>query len=332
MPVADHPTDNRAAVRPDLPRRGRITTPFGPRATGAEILAATDLTGRRMIVTGGGSGIGAETARALAMAGADVTVAVRDPGAAHPLRAQAAQESWPGSVRAARLDLADLGSVADFAAAWEGPLHGLVANAGIMALPVLQLSSSGWELQLATNHLGHFALATRLRDALARADGARVVVVSSGAHRGHPFDPDDPQFDRTPYDPWVAYGRSKSADVLMAVGIARRWADDGITANALMPGWITTRLQRHVDLATLQTMGAADENGARIEQPFYKTPEQGAATSVLLAGSPLMGGVSGRYFEDNQEALVGEGVAAHALDIDLADRLWGLAEPIVAAS
>ncbi|MFF8883599.1 SDR family oxidoreductase [Streptomyces flaveolus] len=130
----------------------------------------------------------------------------------------------------------------------------------------------------------------------------------------------------TPYDRWAAYGRSKSAVILLAVGIARRWRADGITANALMPGWVTTRLQRHLDLETLRAMGAADEAGNRVEQPFYKTAEQGAATSVLLAASPLLEGVTGRYFYDNQETPVtqdgtGDGVAAHALHHHTADRL-----------
>jgi NAD(P)-dependent dehydrogenase (short-subunit alcohol dehydrogenase family) len=304
-----------------------FTTPFGPRTTAEDILGGVRLGGKRMIVTGGASGIGAPTVRALAKAGAEVTAAVREPAAAGALLQAARAEGWPGSVRAARLDLADLGSVRAFAEAWDGPLHALVANAGIMALPIPQRTKEGWELQLATNYLGHFALALGLHDALRAAGGARVAVVSSGAHRRHPFDFEDPQFERTPYDPWAAYGRSKTADVLLAVGIAHRWAADGITANALMPGWITTGLQRHLDLATLQALGGADADGNRIDQPFYKTPEQGAATSVLLAASPLLDGVTGRYFEDNQEAPVtadgtGDGVAAHALNPGNADRLW----------
>jgi NAD(P)-dependent dehydrogenase (short-subunit alcohol dehydrogenase family) len=308
-----------------------LSTPFGPRATADDVLAGVDLAGKRMLVTGGASGIGVETAAALARAGAEVTVAVRDPAAAAALIDRARREAWAGQVRACRLDLADLATVRDLARSWEGPLHALVANAGIMALPHLVRSPEGWEMQLATNFLGHFALATGLLPALRQAGAARIVAVSSGAHRRHPLDFDDPHFERTPYDRWVAYGRSKTADVLMAVGIARRWAGEGITANALMPGWITSGLQRHLDLQTLQAMGAADENGNRIDQPHYKDPRQGAATSVLLAASPLLEGVTGRYFEDNQESPVtidgtGDGVAAHALDPGNADRLWDLAE------
>jgi NAD(P)-dependent dehydrogenase (short-subunit alcohol dehydrogenase family) len=301
---------------------------YDARTTPSEILAGVSLAGRQMIVTGGASGIGVETVRALAKAGAALTVAVRNPDSAQPLLRSAREEGWSGTVTVAPLDLADLASVRAFAATWEGPLHALVANAGIMALPELQRSGTGWELQLATNYLGHFALAKHLHPAMREAGGARVVVVSSGAHRHHPFDFEDPQFEHTPYDRWVAYGRSKSADVLLAVGIAERWAEDGIVANALMPGWITTPLSRHLDLATLQALGAADADGNRIEPPHFKTPEQGAATSVLLAASPLVEGVSGRYFEDNREASE-DGVAAHALDPEAAARLWRLAEPVI---
>jgi NAD(P)-dependent dehydrogenase (short-subunit alcohol dehydrogenase family) len=304
-----------------------ITTPYDATATADEILAGVDLTGRRAIVTGGASGIGTETVRALARAGVEVTVAVRRPDTVTDLIRTAEEQGWAGSVRAAHLDLADLDSVRGLVDAWSGPLDILVANAGVMAIPDLQRTPGGWELQLATNYLGHFALAVGLHDALRSAGAARVVVVSSGAHRRHPVDLADLNFEHTPYDPWTAYGRSKSAGVLLAVGIARRWAGDRVAANALMPGWITTNLQRHVDTATLQAMGAADADGNRIDQPFYKAAEQGAATSVLLAGSPQVEGVSGRYFEDNQEAPVttdgtGEGVAAHALDPETADRLW----------
>ncbi|MGW5668583.1 SDR family NAD(P)-dependent oxidoreductase [Micromonospora sp. NPDC003776] len=311
----------------------RLATPFHARTTAAEILAGVDLTGRRMIVTGGASGIGRETVRALAGAGAEVTVATRDPAQAADLVAEFAGPDR-GSVRAAALDLADLASVGAFAAGWQGPLHALVANAGIMALPNRQLTDAGWELQLATNYLGHFALARSLR----AAGSARVVVVSSGAHLREAFDFGDPQFARQPYDPWAAYGRSKTASVLLAVGIARRWAADGITANALNPGFITTNLQRHMDDATLRAFGAMDEAGNRIEQPYFKTPAQGAATSVLLAASPLLDGVTGRYFDDNQEAEVvaggpeaAGGVAAHAVDPQAADRLWTYAEQTLAS-
>lgn len=305
----------------------RLSTPFHSHATAAEVIDGVDLTGRRALVTGGSSGIGTETVRALALAGAEVTVATRRPETAEPLVRELAAAPGAGSVRAEALDLADIDSVLAFAGAWRGPLDILVANAGIMALPTRQVSAEGWELQLATNFLGHFALADALHPALRESGSARVVVVSSGAHLNVPLDFGDPHFERRPYDPWVAYGQSKTAGVLLAVG-ARRWADDGITANAVAPGYILTNLQRHLDDDTMRAFGVMDDEGNLTPPPYYKNPAQGAATSVLLAASPLVKGVTGRYFEDNQEAPVVSDanrpgrVAAHALDQRAADRLW----------
>jgi NAD(P)-dependent dehydrogenase (short-subunit alcohol dehydrogenase family) len=314
-----------------------VTTPFHSHATTFEVIDGVGLTGRRAIVTGGGSGIGVETVRALAAAGAEVTVATRNPAGAEPLARELAREPGAGPVRTAALDLSDLESVRAFVRSWQGPLDILVANAGVMALPTRQVTAEGWEMHLATNHLGHFALATGLYGNLKASGSARLVVVSSGAHRDVPFDFDDPQFEQRAYDRWTAYGQSKTADVLLCVG-ARRWAGDGITANALNPGWISTRLQRHIDQDTMRALGAVDENGDIIKTPYYKTPVQGAATSVLLAASPLVKDVTGRYFEGNQEApVVTEeeiergvaGVAAHAVNTAAADRLWELAGAVV---
>ncbi|MFE4690189.1 SDR family NAD(P)-dependent oxidoreductase [Streptomyces sp. NPDC056749] len=305
-----------------------LTTPFGSHAPAAEVIHGIDLTGRRAVVTGGASGIGARTVRALAAAGAEVTVATRRPESAEPLVRELAATDGAGRVHTEALDLSDPASAAAFARAWRGPLDILVANAGVMALPTRTLTAGGWEAQLATNYLGHFALATGLYRAMRDAGSARIVVVSSGAHRDVPFDFEDPHFERRPYDPWAAYGQSKTADVLFAVG-ARRWAADGITANALNPGYILTRLQRHLDDDTMRSFGVMDDEGNLNPLPYYKTPEQGAATSVLLAASPLLRDVTGRYFEDNQEARTVRGddgrpggVGAHALDPAAADRLW----------
>ncbi|WP_411978319.1 SDR family NAD(P)-dependent oxidoreductase [Streptomyces scopuliridis] len=185
----------------------------------------------------------------------------------------------------------------------------------------------GFELQFATNHLGHFRLAQGLHRALALADGARIVSVSSNAHRRSGIVFDDIHFHRRPYDPWLAYGQSKTANVLFAVEAGRRWAADGITANALMPGGIRTSLQRHQ-----QGEAMTPEVRAIFDSYPWRIPEQGAATSVLVAGSPLMEGVTGRYFEngnqaepctpDTESGPEPSGVAAHALDERDADRLW----------
>ncbi|MFF4979514.1 SDR family NAD(P)-dependent oxidoreductase [Streptomyces sp. NPDC001046] len=301
----------------------RLTTPFGAESTAAEVVEGVDLTGRRAVVTGGASGIGVETVRALASAGAQVTLAVRDTGAGQRTAQDVTATTGNKDVHVAALDLADQASVAAFVAAWDGPLHILVNNAGVMASPELR-TPEGWELQFATNHLGHFALATGLHPALARDGGARVVAVSSSAHHRSGVVFEDIHFHERPYEPWSAYGQSKTANVLFAVEAARRWAADGITVNALMPGGIRTNLQRHVseeELARLRTRAAG---GAELR---WKTTEQGAATSVLLAASPLLDGVSGRYFEDCNEAVRGElgarnGVADHALDPEAAARLW----------
>ncbi|MFB4426889.1 SDR family NAD(P)-dependent oxidoreductase [Streptomyces sp. QL37] len=305
-----------------------LTTPFGSHASAGEIIEGIDLTGRRAVVTGGASGIGARTVRALAVAGAEVVIATRRPESAEPLVRELAAVDGAGRVHTEALDLSDPASAAGFARAWRGPLDILVANAGIMALPERILTAGGWEAQLATNYLGHFALATGLHAAMRDAGSARIVVVSSGAHRDVPFDFEDPHFERRPYDPWVAYGQSKTADILFTVG-ARRWAADGITANALNPGYILTRLQRHLDDDTMRSFGVMDDAGNLNPLPYYKTPEQGAATSVLLAASPLLKDVTGRYFEDNQEAPTVHGgddrpggVGAHALDQEAANRLW----------
>jgi NAD(P)-dependent dehydrogenase (short-subunit alcohol dehydrogenase family) len=299
-----------------------ISTPFNAESTAAEVVAGVDLTGRRAVVTGGASGIGIETARALAGAGAEVTLAVRNADAGKRTAEDIVATTRNDQVLVAPLDLADQASVASFAAAWDGPLHILVGNAGVMASPETR-TPEGWELQFATNHLGHFALTTALHRALATAGGARVVSVSSSAHLRSPVVFDDIHFRERAYEPWSAYGQSKTANVLFAVEGARRWASDGITVNALHPGGIRTNLQRYVTDEEIARLRAETGSAA----PEWKTPEQGAATSVLVATSPLLDGVGGRYFEDCAEAEPNvpgtrRGVAAYALDPEAAARLW----------
>jgi NAD(P)-dependent dehydrogenase (short-subunit alcohol dehydrogenase family) len=308
----------------------RITTPFNAESTAAEVIAGIDLTGRRAIVTGGASGIGVETARALAGAGAEVTLAVRNLEAGERTAADIIHGTGNKQVLVAPLDLADQASVAALAAGWDGPLHILVNNAGIMASPLMR-TPQGWEMQFATNHLGHFALATGLHRALAAAGGARIVSVSSSAHHRSPVVFEDIHFEHRPYEAWSAYGQSKTANVLFAVEASRRWAGDGIAANALMPGGIRTNLQRYVTDEDLDRLRAAAGGAA----PRWKTPEQGAATSILVAASPLLDGVGGRYFEDCNQAEVGQlsartGVAEYALDPEAAARLWPVSAEMLA--
>ena len=302
----------------------RLQTPFTATATAADVLAGVDLTGKLAVVTGGASGIGLETARALAAAGASVVLAVRDADAGERAAEAIIASTKNARVRIAALDLAVRPSVRDFIARWHEPIHMLVNNAGVMATPESR-TPEGWELQFATNHFGHFALTRGLHPHLAAAGGARVVAVSSGAHLMSDVVFDDVHFTSRPYDPWLAYGQSKTANILFAVEASKRWAEDGITVNALHPGAINTALQRHVTLAELTSLR---ERYAGASYTF-KTPEQGAATSVLLAASPLTDGVTGRYFVDCNEALPNvpgtiTGVAPYALDADHAARLWEL--------
>ena len=271
------------------------------------------------MVTGAGSGIGVETARALASVGAEVVLAVRRPAAAAGTAAEIIRSTGNTGVTVRALDLADQQSVRRFVDGWEQPLHILVNNAGIMALPELERTPEGWEMQFATNFMGHFALTTGLHEALAAAGGARIVSVSSSGNLFSPVAFDDLHFDFRPYDPFVAYGQSKTADVLLAVEATRQWSGEGIYANALNPGVIATNLQKHT-------------GGLRTPKERQKSVRQGAATSVLLAASPLLGKVGGRYFEDCNVAPVVtrrladySGVAWYALDPGNAERLWDTA-------
>ncbi|MBM0226890.1 MULTISPECIES: SDR family NAD(P)-dependent oxidoreductase [Micromonospora] len=303
-----------------------VTTPYSRETTAMEVVRGIDLTGRRAVVTGGASGIGVDTARALAAAGADVTLAVRNIDAGQQAATDITGTTGNDRILVAPLDLADLASVAAFVRTWDGPLHILVNNAGIMASPEMR-TPQGWEMQFATNHVGHFALATGLRPALAAAGGARIVSVSSAAHLRSPVVFSDIHFRQRPYDPWEAYGQSKTANVLFAVEVSRRWADDGILSNALMPGAIRTNLQRYLSEEELDRMRSQSGGGAA----YWKNTEQGAATSVLVAASPLLDGVGGRYFEDVQEAGPNQpgtrtGYAPYARDPEAAERLWQVSE------
>jgi NAD(P)-dependent dehydrogenase (short-subunit alcohol dehydrogenase family) len=325
---------DRALMTSGASPQDPITTPFGFDTTALEVVEGVDLSGKRALVTGGASGIGIETVLALAQAGAEVTIAARRLDLAEAVAAELRGATGNDAVGVVGLELGDAESVGALVAAWEGPLDILVNNAGVMAIPELTLGTGGHEMHFATNHLGHFRLSLGLHDALAAApDGARIVSVSSGAHLRSPVIFDDIDFRFREYEPWDAYAQSKTANVLFAVEATRRWAGDGIFANAVMPGVIETNLQRHMNPGEMQQMVAAAEGRMR-----SKTPEQGAATSVLLAASPLLDGVGGRYFEDGNEAETVEcrpaigagGVGPYALDPANAERLWAASLELIA--
>ncbi|MFB7719164.1 SDR family NAD(P)-dependent oxidoreductase [Nocardia sp. NPDC056100] len=303
-----------------------ISTPFGFDSSTTDATAGLDLTGRRAMVTGASSGLGAETARALAAIGAEVTLAVRDPEAGKRVAAEITESTGNTSVHVGVVDLTDPESVTGFAAGWDGPLDILVNNAGVMARPERH-TDQGWEWQFATNHLGHFTLATALHRGLAAAEAARIVTVSSSGHQLSPIVWDDIHFAFRPYDPWLAYGQSKTANVLFAVEATRRWASDGITANAVTPGAVYTNLQRHT----------GGRGSGRVPAEQIRTVDKAAATAVLVATSPELHGIGGHYFADCNETDTVErrtgtlyGVARYALDPTGAQRLWERSERMIA--
>ena len=305
------------------------TSPFTFSSTAADVIAGIDLHDHQALVTGAASGIGVETARALAAAGASTVIAARDLSAAERAADDIRTSTGNPAVTVAQLDLLDRTSIDRFVHEHSGPLHILINNAGIMAIPELRLSPEGHELQFATNHLGHFRLTLGLLPALRAAHGARVVSVSSRAHLNSPVAFDDIDFTCRAYDPAIAYAQSKTANVLFAVGAARRWAGDGVEVNALHPGAIAdSNLSRHYDPALLQELRSSGRY-------TFKTLAQGAATSVYVATSPLLNGIVGRYFENCQEAdpdnpnaagTDAAGVAPHALDPEAAEQLWTVSE------
>ncbi len=312
-------------------RQAPLPSGFGAHTTAQEALGSRDLHGAVAIVTGGYSGLGLETTRVLAAAGAAVLVPARTPD-----KARQALAGIPG-VELEAMELADPASIDAFAQRFLAsgrPLHMLINNAGVMACP-FERDARGLESQLAINHVGHFQLAGRLWPALRKARGARVVSVSSRGHRRAGVDFDDPNFTKRPYDRWVAYGQAKSANVLFAVALDKRGEAHGVRAFSLHPGAILTPLVRHMSDEELRAMGARDENGnipaANAHQ--YKSVEQGAATQVWCATSAQLDGMGGVYCEDVDIALPvpaddpgPSGVRPWAIDPDLAERLWTLSE------
>ena len=297
---------------------------YGALTTAREVLGQRRLDGVVAIVTGGYAGVGLETTRALAEAGATVVVPARTVN-----KAQAALAGLP-RVEIDGLDLARPASIDEFATRFLAsgrPLHLLINNAGIMATPLAR-DERGFESQMATNHIGHFQLTLRLWPALARANGARVVSLSSRGHARSGVDFDDPHFERRPYDKWLAYGQSKSANVLFAVALDRRGAPHGVRAFAVHPGSIVTELMRSMPAQEQEAVVAA-----ALEISPMKNAEQGAATSVWCATSPQLDGKGGLYCEDVDVARAvpadfpePRGVRPWAIDPELAERLWRTSE------
>ena len=320
MPSAQHP----------------LPSGLGRTTTAEAALAGADLSGRVLVITGGYAGIGRETVRVLSGAGASIIVPARDVE-----KARAALHGIPRT-EIYRMDLADPASIDSFAGDFVSsgrPLDILINNAGIMATPLAH-DSRGYERQFATNHLGHFQLAARLWPSLRRSGRARVVALSSGAHRFSDIDFNDPNYRHRAYDKFKAYGQSKTANALFALGLDVRGEPHGIHAFSVHPGSIATELTRHVPLEDLQAMGFRDENGDVTPHiaALYKTVEQGAATTVWCATSSQLEGMGGVYCEDCDiaqpmpaDTTELTGVLPWAMDPERADRLWRLSEDLTGA-
>ncbi|WP_213806375.1 oxidoreductase [Granulicella sp. dw_53] len=325
-----------------MTKQAPIPSGFGPATTAQQVLEGVDLTGKVAIVTGGYSGIGLATTRALSEAGATVIVPARTPDKAHK-----ALGTIP-RVEQTTLDLLDPASIDAFADEFlrsGRPLHILINNAAIMANPLTR-DARGNESQLSTNHLGHFQLTMRLWPALSNADGARVIALSSRGHQRAGVDFDDPNFNHRPYDRYVAYGQAKTATSLFAVALDRRGAASGIRAFAVHPGPVVTGLIRtmtedelkHYSLSRNDSHGSAPAGQSIAEGGEFKTLEQGAATSVWCATSPQLTGMGGVYCQDADIApiLYSEvespvGVRPYAIDPQAAERLWTLSEELTGA-
>jgi NAD(P)-dependent dehydrogenase (short-subunit alcohol dehydrogenase family) len=310
---------------------------FGSESTTDEVLEGVDLSGQRVLITGTSAGLGQETARAVVAHGGNVVLGVRDPDkgerATEPVRAAAANTG--ATVELRQVDLASLASIRAFTegvAADHDRLDMIIANAGVMATPEGR-TADGFETQFGTNHLGHFLLVNRLRPLLAGGP-ARIVNLSSAGHRFSNVVLDDVNFEQTPYDPWLAYGRSKTANILFAVELDRRGRDAGQRSCAVHPGTIHTELGRHMTEGTFESLPAARAE----QQTIWKSIPAGAATSVWAGFVADAGAIGGRYCQDCHVASVTadptsrDGVFAYALDPDTAKALWSRSEELVRES
>jgi NAD(P)-dependent dehydrogenase (short-subunit alcohol dehydrogenase family) len=309
---------------------------FGAHSTASEVVAGLDLSHVSAIVTGASGGLGAESARALAERGARVTLTARDAAKGESAAEGIRKSTGNDRVDVMALELTSPASVRAFAkefSARHQSLNVLLCNAGVMACP-LERTAEGWEMQFATNHLGHFLLTGLLTPLLVASAPSRVISVSSRGHRFSPVVFEDIHFERRPYDKWLAYGQAKTANVLFAVELDRRLAGRGVRANALHPGGIVTELGRHLTQDDIKEL-MSRAPGGKME---WKTPEQGAATSVWAATAPELEGAGGLYLDDCQIASVRTsaddpgGYEAYARDAGDARRLWTVSEEHVGES
>ncbi len=311
-----------------------LQSPFGHRSEAGEVVKGINLAGKTALVTGGASGLGVETVRALAQAGARVIMPVRNRQSGEVVAAELRRDTKNNAIETADMDLGEFSSVRAFAKAFVArkiPLDIIINNAGIMATPERRINGR-LESQFATNHLGHMLMVGHLSPALAK--GARIVALSSIGHRISPVRFDDPHFEKQPYDKWVAYGQAKTANALYAVELNRRIEPVGMRAYAVHPGGIATNLQRDLSQDEMRAFGWIDAEGKVNER--FKTPAGGAATAVWCATSPLLASGGGVYCEDcNVAAQVPadhkgfEGVRPWAIDGEAAKRLWTLSEELL---
>lgn len=312
-----------------------LNTGFGPKTAASEVMEGVDLAGKTAVVTGGYSGIGLEVVKALTAAGAEVIVPARNKA-----RADEALASNGLAAAVVEMDLADLTSVYECAAEIgdaHNAIHFLFNNAGIMACPETRVGP-GWEKQFAVNHLGHFVLARELMPYLLNAGGARVVTTSSVAHKRSKIRWDDIHFEQEPYDKWVAYGQSKTANALFALELNNRRGKEGVKSFSVHPGPSFTPIMRNITKEELVLMGWLTEEGEISEEAkeFIKTPDQGAASLLWAATSPQLEDRGGEYCEDCDIAAMStpeeprwRNVAEWAVDNDSAERLWTLSEDMV---
>lgn len=317
--------------------QAKLGSGLDPKSEPSDILAGKDLTGKVAVVTGGYSGIGLETTRALAAAGAKVYVPVRNVDKAAETLATVER----GEVIPLPMDLGDFASVRRFVAEMlenESQIDLLINNAGIMACPEARIEG-GWESQFGVNHLGHFVLTKGLLPALLAADSPRVVCLSSIGHRRGGVNFEDINFENTPYEKWTAYAQAKTANALFALGLDMKYADQGLRAFSVHPGGIITPLQRHLQNEEMVALGWLDENGnlSELAAALFKSTTQGCTTTLWAATSDMLDGKGGLYCEDCDVAELADedtpryfGVAQWAVDPDLAVKLWELSESATA--